>query len=88
MSGRIINYRCACCGLNGPPADQFPDRGNHDGFDLVDRGENIRKPADVRDLYQLLGTYNVLLNPKGEEMHVTHASPGVAHYYPKNGKVA
>ena len=58
------------------------------GFDLVDKAGNIRKPADVRDLFQLLGTYTVELNPKGEQMHVTYASPGTAQYYRKNGKFA
>jgi len=61
---------------------------NHNGFDLVDKAGNIRKPADVRDLYQLLGTYTVELNPKGEEMHVTYVSPGAAQYYRKNGGFA
>src|SRR5215813_13931802 len=56
------------------------------GFDLVDKTGNIRKPPDVRDLYQLLGTYTVELSPKGEEMHVTYASPGAAQAYRKNGK--
>ena len=27
------------------------------GFDLVDKTGNIRKPADVRDLYQMLGVF-------------------------------
>ena len=27
------------------------------GYDLVDKTGNIRKPTDVRDLYQFLGTY-------------------------------
>lgn len=31
-----------------------------DGFDLVDKEGNIRKPADYRDRYELLGTYTVL----------------------------
>jgi Cytochrome P460 len=55
------------------------------GFDLVDKTGNIRKPADYRDLYQLLGTYTVL-DPKGNQMHVTYASPGTAEYYRKNRK--
>src|SRR5215813_5976520 len=60
--------------------------GIHNGFDLVDKAGNIRKPSDVRDLYQLLGAYTVELTPKGEEMHVTYASPGAAQAYRKNGK--
>src|SRR5262249_42093189 len=58
------------------------------GFNLVDKAGSIRKPPDVRDLYQLLGTYTVELAPAGEEMHVTYASPGTAEYYRKNGKFA
>lgn len=34
------------------------------GFQLVDKSGNIRKPADVRDAYQALGAYTVL-DPKG-----------------------
>jgi hypothetical protein len=55
------------------------------GFDLVDKSGNLRKPADYRDLYQFLGTYTVL-DPKGNEMHATYATPGTAEYYRKNGK--
>src|SRR5215475_9090138 len=61
-------------------------QNKYGGFDLVDKAGNIRRPADGRDLYQLLGTYTVELNPKGEEMHVTYASPGAAQAYRKNGK--
>jgi hypothetical protein len=55
------------------------------GFALVDKSGNIGKPADYRDLYQLLGTYTVL-DPKGDQMHVTYATPGTAEYYRKTGK--
>ena len=58
------------------------------GFDLVDKTGNIRKPANVRDLYQFLGAYDVLLDPTGEQMHVTYATPGAAKYYRENGKFA
>ena len=58
------------------------------GFSLVDKTGDIRKPDEVRDVYQLLGTYDVLLTPKGEQMHVTYASQGTAEYYRKNGKFA
>ena len=61
---------------------------SYNGFDLVDKTGNIRKPADFRDIYQFLGTYTVELVPKGEQMHVTYASPGTAEYYRKNGKFA
>jgi hypothetical protein len=56
-----------------------------DGFKLVDKQGNISKPADYRDGYELLGTYTVL-DPKGNQMHVTYASPGTAAYYRKTGK--
>ena len=46
------------------------------GFELVDKDGNItKKPADYRDHYELLGTYTVL-DPKGNQMHVTYATPG------------
>ena len=38
---------------------------NFDGFQLVDKDGNIRKPADYRDRYELLGTYTVI-DPKGD----------------------
>src|SRR5580704_12138003 len=56
------------------------------GFELVDKDGNItKKPADYRDHYELLGTYTVL-DPKGNQMHVTYASPGTAANYRKTGK--
>jgi hypothetical protein len=58
---------------------------NFNGFDLVDKEGNIRKPTDYRDRYELLGTYTVL-DPKGDQMHVTYATPGTAAYYRKTGK--
>lgn len=58
---------------------------NFNGFDLVDKEGNIRKPSDYRDRYELLGTYTVL-DPKGDQMHVTYATPGTAAYYRKTGK--
>ena len=57
------------------------------GFELVDKTGTIRKPTDFRDRYPVLGTFFVL-DPKGNEMHATHASPGAAEYYRKNGKFA
>ena len=88
MSGRISLLIFALVALTGHQPINSQTVGIHNGFDLVDKTGNIRKPTDVRDLYQLLGTYDVLLNPKGEEMHVTYASPGAAQYYRKNGKFA
>ena len=55
------------------------------GFDLVDKSGNISKPANVRDTYQSLGAYTVL-DPKGNQMHMTYASPGSAEAYRKTGK--
>lgn len=55
------------------------------GFQFVDKAGNIRKPRDVRDTYQALGAYTVL-DPKGDQMHVTYASPGTAAAYRKMGK--
>lgn len=62
-------------------------QANHkfNGYELVDKTGNISKPEDYRDLYQLLGTYTVL-DPKGDQMHVTYATPGTAEYYRKTGK--
>ena len=58
------------------------------GFDLVDKAGNIRKPANYRDLYQALGVFSVVDYNNDTEMHYTWASPGTAEYYRKNGKFA
>lgn len=68
----------------GQPVSSQNSKGFH-GFDLVDKEGNIRKPTGYRDLYELLGTYTVL-DPKGDQMHVTYASSGTAEYYRKTGK--
>lgn len=88
MTGRIAFAILTLALLGGHQQLKPASTETFNGFDLVDKTGNIRKPADVRDVYQLLGTYDVLLNPKGEEMHVTYASPGAAQYYRKNGKFA
>jgi hypothetical protein len=62
-------------------------QNSYGGFDLVDKAGNIRRPSDVRDRYQALGTYMVL-DPKGNQMHATYASPGTAENYRKTGKFA
>lgn len=67
--------------VNSQKTDTF------NGFELVDKTGNIRKPTDFRDRYPTLGTYFVL-DPKGNQMHATHASPGASEYYRKNGKFA
>jgi len=63
-----------------------PQTGDdYNGWALVDKTGNIRKPSDFRDRYQALGTFMVL-DPKGNEMHVTYASAGTAEIYRKTGK--
>jgi len=88
MSRRIASLILALVLLAGQQPVRSQSKGSADGFDLVDKTGNIRKPSDVRDLYQLLGTYTVELSPKGEEMHVSYASPDAAQYHRKNGKFA
>jgi hypothetical protein len=85
MPGRIafVILTLALLGAGGEQIKQSTT--NFKGFDLVDKAGNIRKPAQYRDLYQMLGTYTVL-DPKGDQMHVTYASPGTAEYYRKTGK--
>lgn len=75
---------------NQPVKSQSTNNSNNrnNGFALVDKAGNIRKPADVRDLNQLLGTYSVVDLNNDTELHVTYASPGAAQYYRKNGKFA
>ena len=70
-------------GRYGPVRSQ--STGSFNGFQLVDKTGNISKPTDFRDRYQALGTYTVL-DPQGNQMHVTYAPPGTAEYYRKTGK--
>jgi hypothetical protein len=58
-----------------------------DGFKLVDNTGNIRMPHDYRDLYHMLGSWTVL-DPKGNQMHFTYASPGAAEHYRHTKKFA
>jgi hypothetical protein len=58
-----------------------------DNFALVNKSGEISKPNDYRDKYETLGTYFVL-DPAGNQMHMTYASPGAATYYRQNGKFA
>jgi hypothetical protein len=67
---------------------KFQSTGTFNGYELVDKTGNIRKPTDVRDLYQFLGTYTPTGSNGDTEMHITYASPGAAQYYRKNGKFA
>lgn len=62
-------------------------QNSFNGFQFVDKMGNIRKPPNVRDTYQALGTYAVI-DPKGNELHYTYASPGTAETYRQTGKFA
>ena len=62
-------------------------RTSSDGYKLVDKTGNIRKPDDYREAYQMIGAYTIL-DPKGNQMHDTYASPGAAEYYRRNKKFA
>jgi len=68
--------------VNAQKTDTF------NGFELVDKTGNIRKPADFRDLYQALGVYTPVDLNNNTEMHYTYASPGTAEYYRKTEKFA
>jgi hypothetical protein len=70
-----------------PKSSRSKTAGTFNGYELVDKTGNIRKPADYRDHFEILGTWFVL-DPKGNQMHYTYASPGTAEYYRKNGKFA
>ena len=88
MSARIASLIIALAFLTGPQPVRSQSSGSANGFDLVDKAGNIRKPANVRDLYQLLGTYTPTDLNGNTQMHVTYAPPGTAQYYRKNGKFA
>jgi hypothetical protein len=85
MHGRIAFVILTLALLGGGHEQIKQSTTTFKGFDLVDKAGNIRKPAQYRDLYQMLGTYTVL-DPKGDQMHVTYASPGTAEYYRKTGQ--
>jgi hypothetical protein len=87
MRSRIKMVVLALVILAGYQQVESQRNSNYNGFDLVDKTGNIRKPSDYRDRFQALGTYTVL-DPKGDEMHITYASPGTAEYYRKTGKFA
>ena len=84
MRGRISLGVLALVLAASQPAPAQGTKG-FDGFKLVDKQGKISQPAEYRDRYELLGTYTVL-DPKGNQMHVTYASPGTAAYYRKTGK--
>jgi hypothetical protein len=88
MKSRIALAAAAFAILTGAATRlQSRDHGAPSGFDLVDKAGNIRIPPGYRDLYQALGTYAVL-DPKGNELHFTYASPGTAEHYRKTGQFA
>lgn len=74
--------------LAGNQSVKSQSNNTFNGFDLVDNAGNIRKPANFRDLDELLGSWAVTDYNNDTEMHVTYASPGAAEYYRKNGKFA
>ena len=86
--GRIASLIVALVVLTGQQPVRSQSMGSANGFDLVDKTGNIRKPADFRDLYQELGVYTPVDLNNNTEMHYTYASPGTAEYYRKNGKFA
>jgi len=84
--GAIFTLTLAILGGHQKAKSQTNPRLN--GFDLVDKTGNIRKPSDYRDKYEALGTYAVADLSGGTEMHDTYASPGTAESYRKTGKYA
>ena len=87
MTARISLVIFGLVILMGYPSVNSQRTERFNGFALVDKTGNIRKPADFRDQYPILGAW-FILDPKGNQMHVTYASPGAAEYYRKNGKFA
>jgi Cytochrome P460 len=69
------------------PAATLQRGAQSDHLDFVDAKGNISRPADYRDRYQALGVYTVL-NPAGNEMHYTYATPATAEFYRKNKRFA
>src|SRR6478609_2818187 len=86
--GRIASLLVALAVLTSQQPVRSQNMGSANGFDLVDKTGNIRKPADFRDLYQELGVYTPVDLNNNTEMHYTYASPGTAEYYRKTGKFA
>src|SRR5258705_2906820 len=87
MSFRIAIFLLTLLILAGYQQVKPQTGDGYNGWALVDKAGNIRKPNDFRDHYQALGTYMVL-DPKGDQMHYTYASPGTAENYRKTGKFA
>ena len=72
-------------GVAGSQLVKAETRARSDGFALVDKAGNIRKPPGYRDHYQALGAYTIHDPKGGEEIHYTWASPGTAEHYRKTG---
>ena len=73
MIGRISFVIFPLVFLVGYQAAKSQSNGSINGFELVDKAGNIRKPSDFRSRYEALGTHAVL-DPKGNQMHFTYAS--------------
>jgi hypothetical protein len=50
MSGRIASLILVLVSLTGLQPVRSQSKGGANGFDLVDKTGNIRKPADFRDI--------------------------------------
>jgi hypothetical protein len=74
MTGRVSFLILAFVILAGFQPVRSQRATSFNGFERVDKNGDIRKPADYRDRYELVGRYMVL-DPKGDQMHVTYASP-------------
>jgi Cytochrome P460 len=85
MNARVTLLVLALAASAGFSQTKSRQISTFDGFRLVDQSGNIRKPQDYRDRYEALGAWTVL-DPKGNEMHYTYASPGTAQYYRAHGK--
>ncbi len=87
-SSRIVLVVLALLISNGCRQAKAENNTSYNGFDLVDKAGNIRKPPGYRDLYQALGTFAVVDLNGDTELHYTYASPGTAEVYRKTGKFA
>ncbi len=58
MSSRITIGIITLVILAGYHQAKSKSNRGYNGFDLIDKTGNIRKPSDYRDRYQSLGTYN------------------------------
>ncbi len=88
MATRILSVVVAFVILAAYQQARSQTASSHGGFDLVDKTGNIRKPAGYRDLYQALGTFEVVDLKDDHELHYTYATPGTAEHYRKTGKFA